>query len=398
MIAAAAATNIGCGSPDAEFRTNHVYAAVLENQFKTNIERQQLQNVKDVVAGLFGTPDEPRVPQLADVDLSSVIDQRMLELAAGPVKRDNVDTATGLYREHCAHCHGVSGDGAGPTAAFLNPYPRDYRRGIYKFKSTPSLTPPTDEDLHRTLYEGIAGTSMPSFKLLPRNERESLVHYVRYLSIRGEVERRLIGLIITDLDPGELLIDLSKDDRDQDDTVRAEVADVAQKWLDAEGLATTVPPRPDVSMDESIAKGRKLFFGTVANCVKCHGPTAIGDGVVNDYDEWTKELNPTASTPEHLAMLETLGAMPVRNIRPRNLRMNEYRGGRRPIDLYWRIHNGIAGSPMPAASMRPDGALENDTRLTPDDIWHIIDYVRNLPSESLSRPADMLPINARERN
>ena len=29
-----------------------------------------------------------------------------------------------LYREHCAHCHGISGDGVGPTAVFLNPYPR----------------------------------------------------------------------------------------------------------------------------------------------------------------------------------------------------------------------------------------------------------------------------------
>ena len=41
-----------------------------------------------------------------------------------------------LYMQHCLHCHGVSGDGAGPTAKFLNPRPRDYRQGIFKFKST----------------------------------------------------------------------------------------------------------------------------------------------------------------------------------------------------------------------------------------------------------------------
>src|SRR5262249_29870956 len=33
-----------------------------------------------------------------------------------------------LYRLHCLHCHGVSGAGDGPTAAFLYPTPRDYRR------------------------------------------------------------------------------------------------------------------------------------------------------------------------------------------------------------------------------------------------------------------------------
>ena len=97
-----------------------------------------------------------------------------------------------MYRRHCAHCHGISGDGAGPTASFLNPYPRDYRRGIFKFKSTPRTEPPTKEDLKRILHEGIAGTAMPSFKYLPNDELEALASYVRYLSVRGQVERLLV--------------------------------------------------------------------------------------------------------------------------------------------------------------------------------------------------------------
>ncbi len=40
-----------------------------------------------------------------------------------------------LYRRNCLHCHGVSGAGDGPTAPFLYPPPRDYRRGIFKFTS-----------------------------------------------------------------------------------------------------------------------------------------------------------------------------------------------------------------------------------------------------------------------
>ncbi len=394
LLAVAAA--VGCGAPEAEFRLNRVYAAVEESRNNVTFTEPQMQNVNDVVTALFGTPDSPIVPNLPDVDLVSVLDQRKLDLAAGPVHRESIDSPTGLYREHCVHCHGITGDGAGPTAAFLNPYPRDYRRGIFKFKSTPNLTPPTDDDLHRTLFEGLPGTSMPSFKLLPRNELESLVHYVRYLAIRGEVERQFIYGLVTELDEGELLIDFSVAGEEQYDFVRSEAALIVQKWIDAEAAATPVPARPEMPMEESIAKGKELFFGPVANCVKCHGPTGIGDGVTNDYDEWTKELNPANKEP--LQRFLSLGALAPRNSRPRNLRMDVYRGGRRPVDLYWRIHNGIAGTPMPAAAMKPDGAPENDTRLTPKDIWSLIDYIRHLPYEPLSKPANLQqPTNNRER-
>ena len=44
-----------------------------------------------------------------------------------PRLRDSAE----LYRQQCLHCHGVSGGGDGPTAEFLNPLPRDYRKGIF---------------------------------------------------------------------------------------------------------------------------------------------------------------------------------------------------------------------------------------------------------------------------
>ncbi len=34
-----------------------------------------------------------------------------------------------LYAEHCPHCHGVSGDGYGPTAPYLNPESESTRLG-----------------------------------------------------------------------------------------------------------------------------------------------------------------------------------------------------------------------------------------------------------------------------
>jgi hypothetical protein len=62
-------------------------------------------------------------------------------------------------------------------------------------------------------------------------------------------------------------------------------------------------------------------------------------------------------------------ALRPRTIPPRNLRHGIYRGGRRPLDLYYRIHAGIYGAPMPAAA----------GTVPPEDIWHIVNYVLSLP-------------------
>ncbi len=101
----------------------------------TNVVAKQIapehqQAIANILDAMFGTPDEPFA--MAETGLN----QRLLKMAAGPVWSDQAGGKHGLYRRHCAHCHGISGDGHGPTAAILDPYPRDYRPGIFKFKST----------------------------------------------------------------------------------------------------------------------------------------------------------------------------------------------------------------------------------------------------------------------
>ncbi|MEO8496101.1 MAG: cytochrome c, partial [Planctomycetota bacterium] len=323
-------------------------------------------------------------------EIAKVLDPTHLHIAAGPVSSDERGRARGLYREHCAHCHGVSGDGAGPTAAFLNPYPRDYRMGIFKFKSTPKGGKPTHEDLKDILTNGIPGTAMPSFKVLPSNELEALISYVRYLSIRGEVERSLVFLATNELDAEERLFDVTATAEArsaQASQVREYAAEVVQKWLDADSLATPIEsPDSDRDMVASIAHGRNLFYGPIANCVKCHGDSALGDGQRTDYDDWTKELEP--ANPEALEQFLGLGGfvLPPRNIFPRNLRQGVYRGGRRPLDLFRRMHNGIDGTPMPGALIIADDAPAGTKGLTKSDLWSLVDYVQSLPYESISRP------------
>jgi mono/diheme cytochrome c family protein len=381
---------VGCGTRDANFEQNRVYLKKQENTAQFELAETQVQNIADILVFLFGAPNEPRVPRLDDVDTASILHLDHLQVAAGRVSSDRAGQPRGLYREHCAHCHGLDGSGAGPTAVFLVPYPRDFRRGIFKFKSTSgTLTPPTGEDLTRIIRNGNPDTAMPSFQLLDDDEIEPLVHYVRYLSIRGEVERALIFESIDQLDDEyDLLVDMSLEERNPEkfeqqlQLVRSIAADVVQRWIDAPAKLTPVDPKPEPwELAASIHRGRELFIGDVANCSKCHGENGLGDGQTDDYDDWTKEiLDP--QNPDSAAKYMRIGALKPRRILPRNFHRGIYRGGSRPEDVYLRIHNGIAGTPMPAAPLKPDGADADDRRLGSDDIWHLVDYVLSLSRET----------------
>ena len=393
----------GCGSPQAEFRGNLVYVKRKEIEGQTSFTRNQSADMANILAAYFGTPDDPHLPKVPGLDMGPLVDIERVKMSAGKVASDKTGQPHGLYREHCVHCHGITGDGLGPTAAFLNPYPRDYRMGRFKFKSTVKGQRPTHDDLKKILHDGVAGTAMPSFKVLDQDEVESLVHYVKYLSLRGEVERRLADEVV-ELEEGERLVLDASEKEGKAEVFNGKiarlneiVAEVVQPWLEADGLAVPIDQRsagwddPE-AMAKSVARGRELFYGSIANCVKCHGDSALGDGQINDYDDWTKELEP--AKPDTLSQYLALGALDPRNIRPRNLRLGIYRGGRRPIDLYWRIANGIDGTPMPAVPMKTP---ENEKGLTPDDIWSIVDYVRSLPYESLSKQDRQQPSMTRER-
>src|SRR5262249_48716832 len=122
----------------------------------------------------FGTPSTPKVPKTTVVGMDHL-----------PAGADN-------YRRLCLHCHGFTGDGAGPTAPFLTPRPRDYRLGKFKFTSTAPGEKPVRDDILHTLKAGVMYTAMPSFALLDGPTLESLVDYVLFLSIRGNYEKMLV--------------------------------------------------------------------------------------------------------------------------------------------------------------------------------------------------------------
>jgi mono/diheme cytochrome c family protein len=375
----------GCGTSH-DFRPNRVYLKMQQDVTRVNLSPTQREDIADILAFWFGTADDPQIPQLDDVRMDQMLNLDRLHVAAGPVGSEEDGTNFGVYRKHCAICHGISGDGVGPAGSLLNPYARDFRRGIFKYKSTAGpMTPPTDEDLRSLLVRGMPGTSMPSFHLLADAELDALVEYVKYLSIRGAVERALIVESVDQLNgPDDRLAAVSFDE-DPPERIRETLSDltplvsyVAREWRDAPSRVATVPPRPsDWNSAEAIRRGRDLYLGEVANCAKCHGPEGRGDGETVDYDDWTKEYFDPQS-PAAVRGYLALGALKPRQIEARDLRWGVFHGGGRPEDIYQRIYHGIPGTPMPAAPMRAEDARPGDIRLTPRDLWDLVAFVLSL--------------------
>jgi mono/diheme cytochrome c family protein len=220
---------------------------------------------------------------------------------------------------------------------------------------------------------------------------------VKYLAIRGELERYVLKKsteLDTQADPSARLVALVADkatdeQKDNLEQIKAQAATIVGRWAEAPAAAVAIEARPEMTEEEKVAsikRGRDLFYGTVANCVKCHGDSALGDGQLTDYDDWAGEFIGKGPDQAQLkAEFVSVGMPAPRNIRPRNLRQGVYRGGLRPIDIYWRIRNGIEGTPMPAATMKPEGQ-PNAKGLTPAEIWDIVNYVQSLPYESISNP------------
>lgn len=381
----------GCGKTEPP----RFYPNELQMKLK-EVQPFQQQEIALALAAMYGTPDDPFVLPETGLDLTKI------QMAAGPVYGDQHGNQRGLYRRHCSHCHGTTGDGMGPTAAILNPYPRDYRPGIFKYKSTERPAKPTHADLVRILREGINQTAMPSFDLLQDDEVLALVEYVKYLSMRGETEKGLIQYVADELSDKDHL------PTTREVLVETVLAPVVKGWEDANTLVIAPPAKSEEELAASVKIGQELFYGAKANCIKCHGDAALGDGQTTDYDDWNKPVAeaikamdkerkdvladkelPSAERREKLAKLADLSAvltydvLPPRTIIPRNLRQGYYRFGRRPLDLFRRVHAGINGAPMPGVGPASPGAQGT---LSPEDIWHLVDYVRSLPYEAISQP------------
>lgn len=278
-----------------------------------------------------------------------------------------------LYAEHCQHCHGVSGDGNGPTAQYLSPFPRDYRQGTFKFTSTGTTYRPRRTDLARIIEDGIPGTYMPSFKLLKPEESTALVEYVMWLACRGEAELKRTRAFSADYsqeaaknDPQGVLASFADSFGQFATDFDDEATQIVEAWTTSNVPDALITPKANrtPSNPESIARGREIFKSASAKCATCHGEAGKGDG------PQTLAIQNDAITgkPRDVPGLFDDWNHPIR---PRDLTSGIYRGGRRPVDIYRRIFAGIKGTPMTGF-----GAT-----LSEPQIWDLVNYVLSIPFE-----------------
>ncbi len=135
------------------------------------------------------------------------------------------------FPRYCNGCHGVRGDGKGTLAPYLDPKPRDYTMGVFKCRSTPTGTLPTDEDLYNTMTRGFVTAAMPPWAPLPPQTRMDIVAYLKGFSPRFASE--------------------------------------------APGVPITIPAETPVTI-ASIEQGRDLY--RKLDCARCHGAMGHGDG------------------------------------------------------------------------------------------------------------------------
>lgn len=221
-----------------------------------------------------------------------------LVLAAG-----NAEKGKEIYNKRCWWCHGEKGAGDGPGAEFLNPPPRDFTAGVYKWKSTPfDEIVPSEQDFIRMIkggnnhnaiagWTGMNGTSMPGWAdMLSDQDTADLVAYIKGFA----------GL----KDPEKPPINLSG-------AIKAST--------------------------KSIENGKRLFK---ERCSECHGEDGKGDGTKKLKDDWGARTWPRNFTKAWT-----------------------FRVSNDPKDIYTRITVGIPGTQMPSfADPRSEKKLTDEER------------------------------------
>jgi mono/diheme cytochrome c family protein len=181
-------------------------------------------------------------------------------LVAGPAAAQNVNLGSEaqreagrvLYQAKCAHCHGTTGAGDGPATAHLRPTPRDFTSSIFKFRTTASGELPTDNDIKRSIREGMPYTAMPPWPSLSEAEVTNLMYYIKTF---------------------------------------------ADDFAGPFGEVTALDmPRAPSSSPESIARGREVYLEN--QCNDCHGAQGRGDGksATTLEDQWEYHIRPADLT------------------------------------------------------------------------------------------------------
>ncbi|MCW8955421.1 MAG: c-type cytochrome [Gammaproteobacteria bacterium] len=184
-------------------------------------------------------------------DKPSPMDIKVSQHTKRPAEtRQNIALGKRIYQNACIYCHGEKGDGKGAVAYFLGrdsgPHPRDFTYGVYKFRSTVSGDLPTDDDLFRTVTNGVAGF-MPGFQGLSPRDRWLVIYYIKSF---------------------------------------------ASEFTNAKPEMIKVVGTPIPATSASIQQGYRTY--QQFKCWECHGDGGLGDGkkAPDLVDDWNLRLPP----------------------------------------------------------------------------------------------------------
>lgn len=244
---------------------------------------------------------------------------RLLEGGGGTPEEQQLARGQMAYSTYCVGCHGEQGDGEGPSARFLNPKPRDFRKGKLKFASVPANETPRDEDYVRVITNGLHGTSMPSWRLIPESGVRDIVAYIKTFT----PDRK---------NPGG---------------------------------AMAIPPDPWTKKPEKgIEEGEKLYNGLAA-CLNCHPAYSSHEDIAAAMKAY--DIAVTGFRP-NLYASETKDSDWGAPITPPDFWRDPVKSGSKKEDIVRVIATGVGGTAMPSW-----GAT-----LTPKQLWGLAYYVESL--------------------
>lgn len=238
------------------------------------------------------------------------------------ISPDLLEEGRRLYVRNCATCHGLGGDGEGPSASTLWPPPRDFTKALFKYAGVADRGLPADDELVRIIRNGLPGTAMSAWDL-PESEIRLIIDYIKTFSPEGKGFR----------DPS------------------------------LEVQTPVIPPDPFADAEpEAVLRSGERIYHEVFQCGKCH-PAYVPRGT---YSEGLRGVIPFEPVPKWSENFDSVLLPPDFLRHPmRSVRRDET-GGLRADDLFRVIAYGLQG-PMPGHG-----------QLGVAEIWAVARYVKHL--------------------